>query len=307
MANQRLILLKVTTRCNLQCSYCWYSINPQLKVDIQEEMPLSTLKKLIKKIALQQKDVVYLSGGEPVLRKDINNICQFIKRTGVTMYMTTNGTILDRLLSVSPWVDGFIVSIDSARANYHNACRGQHRSTVENLKKLASKHYVCASIVLSQKNIGQLGELADRCIEWGVKAIFCQLIWYPSYHDKFHEMCFSQKHAEVFKNSLNQLRQKKHSLRIPNESYLHLLECIVSNGGMEGEVHGCFAKTQYLSVDPCGNINTCLPHKLLNADGSKTKKYQTRKKVWDGNVCRYFSEECSCLMGHYFTEILDGI
>lgn len=300
---RRLVLFKLNTRCNLQCSYCWYSINPQLHVDAQDEMSLETVKELVERISLQAGDVVYLSGGEPVLRNDIVEICRCISSTGATVYMTTNGTLLERLLAVSPWIDGYVVSLDSVESEYHDVHRGQHRRTTKNIEALVEQAPVCVSVVLSQQNIEQLSRLADFCANLKVNSLFCQLLWYPAGHPARQNRCLGKDHVLKFNKVMNEFRRKKSALGIPVEPYLQLLESEVANGCSKGQVYDCFAQDSYIAIDPYGTTNCCTPHALLEECSNPSGNVLAT--VENDRVCPYFSEECSCLMGHFFSDLFD--
>ena len=302
---RRLVLFKLNTRCNLQCSYCWYSINPQLHVDAQDEMSLETVKELVERISLQAGDVVYLSGGEPVLRNDIVEICRCISSTGATVYMTTNGTLLDRLLAVSPWIDGYVVSLDSVESEYHDIHRGQHQRTAKNIEALVEQAPVCVSVVLSQQNIEQLSSLADFCVNLKVNSLFCQLLWYPAGHPERQNRCLGKDHVLKFNKVMNELRQRKSALCIPVEPYLQLLESEVANDGSKGQVYDCFAQGSYIAINPYGTTNRSTPHALLEEVGSQNPSGNVLGTAGNTRVCQYFSEECSCLMGHFFSDLFD--
>lgn len=299
---RRLLLLKVNTLCNLRCRYCWNFVSPQLGADPQEQLSSTSLLESLRRLDLGRCDVVYLSGGEPVLRDDIVEICRHLRDTGATLYLTTNGTLLNRLLSVAHLIDGYVISVDSAESGYHDSWRGRHKETVTNLRTLARDYPICVTVTLSQGNLGQLGALADRCLEWGAKSIFCQLLWFPRNHPGRRTSCLGESHSCAFKLAMDELRIRASSLQIPSEPYLDLLEAIVANDGAKGQVHDCFALSGYYHIDPRGEVAGCLPH---DAPGKhcRTGLSETAPYVKGNRPCEYFSEECSCLMGHFCSEL----
>ena len=67
-----------------------------------------------------------LSGGEPLLREDLEEIAQHSARRGATVVVGTNGTRLtgERIRSLKDaGVQGVAVSIDSLDAQYHDRFR----------------------------------------------------------------------------------------------------------------------------------------------------------------------------------------
>jgi len=67
-----------------------------------------------------------LSGGEPFLRSDLGEVVRFIKQeAGMSILLFNTGWYLkQRMDEVLPHIDMMIVSLDSARAERHDAIRG---------------------------------------------------------------------------------------------------------------------------------------------------------------------------------------
>ena len=108
-----------------------------------------------------------------------------------------------------------------------------------------------------------------------------------------------------FNKVMNELRQRKSALCIPVEPYLQLLESEVANDGSKGQVYDCFAQGSYIAINPYGTTNCCTPHALLEEVGSQNPSGNVLGTAGNTRVCQYFSEECSCLMGHFFSDLFD--
>ena len=93
MTLNRRIYLRITNKCNRQCSFCYYKNDPKITGD----MTLDTLKEILEK-ELETPLVdnflrVELSGGEPSLSKNINKILEYLSTLPrVYFTMETNGT-----------------------------------------------------------------------------------------------------------------------------------------------------------------------------------------------------------------------
>lgn len=88
-----------TYGCNLRCPYCH---NPELVIEelsksesLQEEYVLDFLKKRKKLL-----DGVVITGGEPLIHKDIEKFVQKIKDIGLLVKLDTNGGYPKRLKSL---------------------------------------------------------------------------------------------------------------------------------------------------------------------------------------------------------------
>ncbi|KAL6964799.1 GTP 3',8-cyclase, mitochondrial [Sarracenia purpurea var. burkii] len=91
--------ISLTERCNLRCQYCM----PAEGVDLTPSPRLLSQKEIIRLANLfvsSGVDKIRLTGGEPTIRKDIEEIClQLSNLNGLkTLAMTTNGITLARKL-----------------------------------------------------------------------------------------------------------------------------------------------------------------------------------------------------------------
>lgn len=80
------VLLEVTKRCNLHCSFCF------AKGGTGEDIPLETIKARLKALAVPGQTLVQLSGGEPTVRDDLPQIVAAAKEAGCQyVQLNTNG------------------------------------------------------------------------------------------------------------------------------------------------------------------------------------------------------------------------
>jgi MoaA/NifB/PqqE/SkfB family radical SAM enzyme len=109
----------VTGRCNMKCVFCeWW------KTDIPE---LPTRKAVVAIDAVCSLGVSFfdLSGGEPLLRKDLNVLAKRAASHGCLVSMNTNGTLLNerRVGEVADVFDVVVVSLDGPK-EVHDKIRG---------------------------------------------------------------------------------------------------------------------------------------------------------------------------------------
>lgn len=73
------ILWEITPRCNMNCKHClFFSENGKSKKD---EITISEAFKIIDNIKKDKMiKAIWISGGEPLLRKDIVDICKYISK-----------------------------------------------------------------------------------------------------------------------------------------------------------------------------------------------------------------------------------
>jgi len=110
-----LATLFVTSRCNLKCSFCTVGKAYQSAETPWQELEMSPdfVKHVLQTEALRRTIVVILSGGEPLLNKDIFEIIKTIKASKKQCAMITNGTLLKDNLpqAIDAGIDEIQVSI----------------------------------------------------------------------------------------------------------------------------------------------------------------------------------------------------
>jgi MoaA/NifB/PqqE/SkfB family radical SAM enzyme len=97
-------------RCNLSCTYC------NEFDDFSKPVPLDTVRERIDKLADLGTSIVTLSGGEPLLHPDLDDIIRRMRRRGVIAGMITNGYLLtaDRIKRLNDaGLDHMQISIDN--------------------------------------------------------------------------------------------------------------------------------------------------------------------------------------------------
>jgi AdoMet-dependent heme synthase len=115
----------LTRRCNLACAHCyisagsWHGAAGELSTD-------ACLAILDQILDVNPNPMLILSGGEPLLREDLETIAQRASARGATVVVGTNGTLLtdariDSLMAAG--ITGVAVSIDSLDPRYHDRFR----------------------------------------------------------------------------------------------------------------------------------------------------------------------------------------
>lgn len=83
--------LEITSKCNLNCQYCHNALYNNKDDDMTTDEIIKLVKGLDKKNKIKK---ILLTGGEPLLNKDICKIISEFTSMGIKMDMVTNGTLL---------------------------------------------------------------------------------------------------------------------------------------------------------------------------------------------------------------------
>jgi len=87
------VVWNVTRRCNLRCVHCYSSSK---NIEYGGELDTAEGKALITDLAQFGAPVVLLSGGEPLIRPDIEELARFAVDKGMRVVISTNGTLITK-------------------------------------------------------------------------------------------------------------------------------------------------------------------------------------------------------------------
>jgi AdoMet-dependent heme synthase len=127
VASPFLVALNLTRRCNLRCDHCYLDAGTRADGE-QGELTTDEVKKVIDEIAaLSQECMVVMTGGEPLLRSDIETLVAYAAEQQLMVVLGTNGVLLDssraeRLKAAG--LAGAGISVDSLKPDFHDDFRG---------------------------------------------------------------------------------------------------------------------------------------------------------------------------------------
>jgi molybdenum cofactor biosynthesis protein A len=118
--------ISLTDKCNFKCSYCY---GPGVEKSHVEQLTDTELKVIIKSFSLLGFDKMRLTGGEPLLRRNIVDLVQFISSLpeSKVVGITTNGSLLKRKLNdlINAGLNRLNISIDSLDRNTFHRITGR--------------------------------------------------------------------------------------------------------------------------------------------------------------------------------------
>lgn len=159
------IRLEITSKCNLFCKYC-HDAN-YLKLD--DDLSTAEIKKLIYNLNQYNKlKKVLLTGGEPLLNKDIIEIVQYITSLNIKVDMVTNGTLLteDLILKLEKaGLKRLRISIDVPEG--YDDFRKVDSNKLWKLARFAKEETsinICIHTVFSYNNCRRLEQILDKII-----------------------------------------------------------------------------------------------------------------------------------------------
>lgn len=87
--------ISITDRCNLRCFYCM----PEEGIELTDKPNIMTLEEIVgisERFVSLGVNTIRLTGGEPLIRKNVDSLIRELSGLGVTLKLTTNGIVLDK-------------------------------------------------------------------------------------------------------------------------------------------------------------------------------------------------------------------
>jgi len=116
------VSLELTTRCQLRCRHCYNESGPEQS----GELPLALIERMLGEMHSWGVRQVRLSGGEPTLHSQLEEILDACKRREIAVSLNTHGVLADSILAtlLRSSIDRFLVSLDGLESG-HEAIRGK--------------------------------------------------------------------------------------------------------------------------------------------------------------------------------------
>lgn len=172
----RQLFWECTQRCNLRCKHCGSDCK---QVATQPDMPAEEFLRVIDSITPHvdpHRVSIIITGGEPLMRRDLEEVGLALYRRGYPWGMVSNGLALSeqRLQSLmAAGMHSITLSLDGL-ADDHNWMRGHAESygrTLEAIRRLANEPELTWDVVtcVNRRNYPHLEELAETLYEAGVR------------------------------------------------------------------------------------------------------------------------------------------
>ena len=167
----------LTRRCNLECAHCYMSAHAG--ADTRGELTTEECRRVIDEIARVNPDVfLILTGGEPLLRRDIFDVAGYASGKGFTTVLGTNGVLLrerEARLMRERGVLGASISLDSTDRARHDAFRrlpGSWDGAVRATRVLADAGLdFSLHMSVTDWNVAEVPAMIDLARELGAKVL----------------------------------------------------------------------------------------------------------------------------------------
>ncbi|PIC04055.1 hypothetical protein CS060_11675 [Anoxybacillus flavithermus] len=159
------VSMEVTNRCQLKCLHCFNESGKKRKGEIEVDKFIE-LAKVFVEIGVHS---FFITGGEPMLKKNVENLISFLGKHACTVTIASNGLLLRErilnILSTFPNI-GVQVSLDGLEKNHDfiRGVKGAFNRTVDNIGRMTEKRIpVSISFTMNDYNKDDLEGLIQLC------------------------------------------------------------------------------------------------------------------------------------------------
>ncbi len=162
------ILWEITSKCNSKCKFCHFKG--------EDETTIEDVRIIVNNIKqLPIKDII-LTGGEPLLNKDIFIIIDELRQNGFNVDLCSNGTFISKKLAkkIKNRLSEISISLDTTNANQYSYLRGINGlqkvyKSIENLVELEVEVHL--TFVITNTNLDEMFKVAEKASELKVHSI----------------------------------------------------------------------------------------------------------------------------------------
>jgi len=282
-------LWELTYRCTARCAICDYWRNPS---DPKRELKLADIQEGLEKIYDYGCRVVNFTGGEPTIRRDLEDIVNYASRLGMWTSMVTNGSLLtrERMQELKDaGLDNLFVSLDSTNPYVHDrqrGIRGAYGKVFDCMQWLREDfltgHRTGGIMsVLSRINFLTVDKMIKFADELGVYVVF------QPYHDnKTGNINFIADISEEIIGNILYLKKERKNV-LCSRSYLKGFPQFYKRNFRPE----CHAGHKYFSIDPFGFLHPCVDMPgaghLLKDDISVVRSKEALENVRSCQGCWY--------------------
>lgn len=135
------IRLVLTQACNYNCCFCHHEGVNNRKENILNKDDVVYLYKVF--YHYYKVDSMTITGGEPLLVNNIQEIVKELYKNGCSTTIVTNGSLLDKRVDVCKYIKKLNISLHSLEKNeYESIVRtnGTYEKVINNIKKIREKY-----------------------------------------------------------------------------------------------------------------------------------------------------------------------
>lgn len=273
----------ITKTCNLYCKHCYRESGPNELEN--NELSTEEGKKLLREMVRAGFSIIVFSGGEPLMRKDLDDLVQYAKKLGMTTLLGSNGTLITESIALNLkncGLDSVAISIDHIDPILHNSFRSFDMAYEKAVKGIM--HCINAGLsvqincTISKKNFKVLNHIMDFACNIGASS--CHMLFLVDV-GRGKSLSDTMLSKSEYKDALHTILDKKLAIQIkPTCAPQYKVESLLKGiSGAKG-IRGCIAGISYCSILSNGDVHIC-PYAPLKVANVREESFDA---IWENNA-----------------------
>jgi len=267
----------LTYRCNLACEHCYLDAGgtPLVGTDNfadRSELGTEDCFRVIEEIAAFAPEcLTILTGGEPLLRRDILDIVRRAAERGLWVVVGTNGVRISENVAArlaEAGARGLSLSLDALDPDRHDRfrrVRGAWQNTVEGSQILnrAGLPFIVQTTA-GAHNLGELEAIADFAHDRLGAKVWNLYFLVPTGRGQFVSDMTPAQYDEVLASLYRIQRKYAGQMLVNAKCAPHYIKTVLEKGDAEARIRtysggagGCPAGTHYMGIRPNGDVTPC--------------------------------------------------
>jgi heme b synthase len=292
------IAWEITRKCNLKCIHCRSS--SEIEVKGHPDFSTEEAFRIIDDITSYAKPVIVLSGGEPLVRRDVFEIANYGTDKGLRMCLATNGTLVTDDVCDKMKASGIKIvslSLDGSTEDIHDDFRNQRGAFAGtiNAAGLFKKHGIefIINSSFTKRNQEEIPKVYNLAKELGATAWYMFMIVPTGRGEELmNELISKDDYEEILEWHYRMEKDEKDMLVRPTCAP-HYYRVVLQKSKEEGTklerrtlkfstggAKGCIAGQLIALIDVDGNV---LPCSYFPKPAGNIKK-ESLKEIWENSA-----------------------
>ncbi len=253
-----LISWNLTRMCNLRCPHCYMEAGPKA----EDELTTEECLRLIDEMKALGTEMLILTGGEPLMRKDIYDIAKAASDQGIWVVMGTNGVLVtDKVVEkmIECGVQGVAISIDSIEPSKHNQFRGGPNAWEYSVRALeicrANDLPVLVQTTVMDMNYDEIPKLLAFARDKGAWSFNLYFLVQTGRGQQMNDL--SPERTEAMLSNLVDWQDHYRPMLVRSKCAPQFKQIAYERGSGGLESGGCMAGTRYCRITPQGDVTPC--------------------------------------------------
>jgi len=305
-----IIRIILTNRCNNHCVYCKTHKLPQA-----DGLSTEQLKKIMSEMKGCGTQRIHFTGGEPMLRKDLQELIAYGKRLDFFMSMNSNGYQIPERFNELKELDLVTLAYDGP-AEAHNYLRyssnvSEVESAIKALKTIGVP--VWTNTVLNRRNVNFVEDIVEFAREQNIIANFSMLNFTSNPQEHFRPSLQEVQELVLGEGERKKCLQKLIDFKLSGApigsslgSLQNILEWPYNDRVIDSQPstrYKCWAARAFGCLDARGRLHPCLFHynNLSGVDVTKQGFRTAWKKLSPPERCLSCLNPCGLEMNLLFS------